>query len=85
MWGIYFGAFPLIDSFVVRMLLLGLVVVFHVGMAARELADDFLLRDSFVRFPLLTGGYGVFFLVVLLSLGVVIWRGSSRLVLPASS
>ena len=85
LWGIYFGAFPLIDSFVIRMLLLGLVMVFHVGMAARELADDFLLRDSFVRFPLLTGGYFVFFLVVLLSLGIVIWRGSSRLFLPASS
>ena len=85
LWVIYFGVFPAIRSFVIRMLLLVLVVVVHVGMAARELANDFLLRDSFSRFPLLTGGYFVFFLVVLLSLGVVIWRGSSRPFLPASS
>jgi hypothetical protein len=85
LWGIYFGVFPLSSSFIIRRLLLGLVVVFHVGMAVRELVHDSLLRDSFVRFPLLTVGYFVFFLVVLVSLGVVIWRGSSRLFLPASS
>ena len=78
LWSVYFGVFPPIGSFAIRMLLLMLVVVVHVGTAARELANDFLLRDSFVRFPLLTGGYFVLFTLVLLSLGIVVWLGSTR-------
>lgn len=82
LWVIYFGVFPAIGSFRIRILLFVFVVVVHVGMAAKELANDFLLRDSFARFPLLTGGYFVLFWFVLVSLGVLVWRGSNRRFAP---
>ena len=85
LWAIYFGVFPAIGSFVFRLLLLLVVVVVHLGIAARELANDFLLRDSFTRFPILTGGYFGLFLLVLVSLGVVVLRRSKQRLAPVPS
>src|SRR5437870_10425789 len=63
LWAIYFGAFPAINSFAVRMLLVLFVVCVHVGTAVWQLTKDFLLNDSFKRFPVLTGGYFILFLI----------------------
>lgn len=78
LWAIYFCVFPAINSFVIRILLVVLVVVVHVGTAASQLSKDFLLADSFNQFPAQTGGYFVLFAITLLSLGVLASVGSKR-------
>jgi len=85
LWAIYFGAFPAINSLAVRMLLVVFVACVHVGTAVWQLTKDFLLSDSFKRFPVLTGGYFILFLLTLLSLGALTWVGSERRFSPASS
>ena len=67
------------------MLLVVFVTVVHVGTAVWQLTKDFLLSDSFKRFPVLTGGYFILFLITLLSLGALTWVGSKRPFSPASS
>jgi len=85
LWAVYFGVFPAINSFAIRMLLVVSVTVVHVGTAAWQLRKDFLLRDSFDRFPFQTGGYFVLFVITLLLLGAVTWVGSKRRFSTASS
>jgi hypothetical protein len=85
LWAIYFGAFPTIESLVIRMLLVVLVALLHLGIAFWKLTEDTLLRDSFKRFPKLTGGYFVLFGVSLLLLGALTWMGPKRRVSTPSS
>ena len=85
LWAVYFGVLPTIHSFVIRMLLVVVVAVVHVGTAAWQLTKDFLLADSFERFPFQTSGYFILFLITLLSLGVVTWVGSKRRFSSAAS
>jgi hypothetical protein len=85
LWAVYFGAFPSIESFVVRMLLVVLAALLHLGIAVWKLTEDFLLRDSFNRFPKMTGGYFLLFGIALLLLGGLTWAGPKRRASTASS
>lgn len=77
-WAIYFGVLPARNSFVIRMLLFLLVALLHLGIALWKLTEDFLLRESFERFPKLTGGYFVLLEITLLLLGALTWVGPKR-------
>ena len=85
LWSVYFGVFPAIQAFAIRMLLVGLIAAVHVGTATLQLTKDSLLADSFNRFPFQTSGYFILFLITVLSLVVSTWVGSKRRLSPASS
>jgi hypothetical protein len=78
LWAIYFGALPAINSFIVRMLIVIVVFLVHFGAGAWALSKDIGFDPEFQRYPVLTVGYFVFFLIVLLLLGALTWIGSKR-------
>lgn len=75
LWAVYFGWFPRVNSFVVRMVAVTLIGCIYLGAAAWALSWDPGFARMVDALPLLTIGFFVFLWVVILALGARTWAG----------